>query len=322
MISILGAGPAGSTAAYYLAKNNIDVELIDKQKFPRDKPCAGGLFNPKQFYIDFPFAKKLNGSYIYKAKFYAGKHEAEYESKIPLLETFQRKDLDYKLLQNALKAGAKFKLNKKPGSNTIINATGITAKPPYKKVGLCLVNDFRIKSSIDTVHIHYCFKNSIGYAWLYPKKNYANIGIGCYLPQKNLKQLYEDYINFLEKRKIISHANSSLYSAKLIPFSTVKKPYTKNTILTGDAAGFVRPSTGEGIYFAMCSGKIAADTIINKKQFSWYAAECRRKFGRYMKPAKLTWSRFLLSKAMQYIIKKASRNERFREKIAKSFFRI
>lgn len=42
-VLIIGGGPAGSTAAYFLAKKGIDVTLIDKDKWPRDKVCGGGL---------------------------------------------------------------------------------------------------------------------------------------------------------------------------------------------------------------------------------------------------------------------------------------
>jgi flavin-dependent dehydrogenase len=42
-VAIVGAGPAGSTAAYRLARARARVLLIDKARFPRDKPCGGGL---------------------------------------------------------------------------------------------------------------------------------------------------------------------------------------------------------------------------------------------------------------------------------------
>ena len=42
-VAIVGAGPAGSTAAYRLARSRARVLLIDKTRFPRDKPCGGGL---------------------------------------------------------------------------------------------------------------------------------------------------------------------------------------------------------------------------------------------------------------------------------------
>src|SRR5262245_65303542 len=42
-VLVVGAGPAGSTAAYRLAKAGASVLLADKARFPRDKPCGGGL---------------------------------------------------------------------------------------------------------------------------------------------------------------------------------------------------------------------------------------------------------------------------------------
>ena len=42
-IAVVGAGPSGSTAAYFLAQKNFDTVLLEKNVFPRDKPCGGGL---------------------------------------------------------------------------------------------------------------------------------------------------------------------------------------------------------------------------------------------------------------------------------------
>ena len=134
-ISILDAGPAGSTAAYYLAKNGIDVELIYKVKFPRDKPCAGGLFNPFLYSSEFPYIKEAEGKYIYKAKFYCGKYSAEYTSQKPLLKMFLRKDFDYFLFQKAINEGAKFFINKKPTGITAGYDAYIQAGKIYVRIG-------------------------------------------------------------------------------------------------------------------------------------------------------------------------------------------
>jgi len=42
-VAIVGAGPGGSAAAYFLAKHGLDVLLLDKSEFPRDKTCGDGL---------------------------------------------------------------------------------------------------------------------------------------------------------------------------------------------------------------------------------------------------------------------------------------
>lgn len=320
-ISIIGAGPAGSTAAYYLAREGIDVELIDKSGFPREKPCAGGLFNPLLFYREFPHVKETDGKYILKAKFYCGRYSTEYISREPLLKMVLRKDFDYFLFKKALNEGAGFFINKAPEGDIIINAAGVRGIKNYPRAGIGLVQDFEIKEDIDTVHIHYCFRGIQGYCWLYPKKGYANIGIGAYLPQKNIKSIYEDYIDFLERNKIVSVRGKS-YRAKIIPFAPIKKYYTDKSLIAGDSAGFVRPGTGEGIYFAMLSGKLAAKTIIERRDFSWYDAQCRKEFGEYLKPAKFGWSRLLQSKILEKAIKIGTQDKTFAKMHAEDFFRV
>ena len=49
-IAIVGAGPAGSAAAYFLARGGLDVALIDKAAFPRDKTCGDGV-SPRALHV-------------------------------------------------------------------------------------------------------------------------------------------------------------------------------------------------------------------------------------------------------------------------------
>ena len=42
-VIVVGGGPAGATAAYELATSGINVLILEKEKFPRYKPCGGGL---------------------------------------------------------------------------------------------------------------------------------------------------------------------------------------------------------------------------------------------------------------------------------------
>ena len=71
-VVIVGAGPAGSTAAKYLAEKKLKVILIDKEKFPRNKSCGGGL--PLKVLKQFDYLEKNNliesytyGGYIYSS---------------------------------------------------------------------------------------------------------------------------------------------------------------------------------------------------------------------------------------------------------------
>jgi flavin-dependent dehydrogenase len=64
-VIIVGAGPAGSTAAFFLAKKGFKVLFIDKHKFPRVKPCGGGI--PMAAFKRFSYIEKYNlvDSYCY-----------------------------------------------------------------------------------------------------------------------------------------------------------------------------------------------------------------------------------------------------------------
>src|SRR5215213_486297 len=80
---IVGAGPAGSTAAFRLARAGARVSLIDKSRFPRDKPCGGGLTYRALRLLPFSVA--------------------------PLVVMTQRRRLDAFLVEQAREAGAEFR---------------------------------------------------------------------------------------------------------------------------------------------------------------------------------------------------------------------
>ncbi|MEO1340345.1 MAG: FAD-dependent oxidoreductase, partial [Cyanobacteria bacterium J06635_13] len=53
---VVGAGPAGGSAAYHLAKAGHSVLVLDKANFPRDKSCGGGVSPAIAQWFDFDFA--------------------------------------------------------------------------------------------------------------------------------------------------------------------------------------------------------------------------------------------------------------------------
>jgi flavin-dependent dehydrogenase len=322
-VTVLGAGPAGSTVAYYLAKGGISAELIDRVDFPRDKPCAGGLFNPLGFEKMFPHIKKLEGKDLFRVQYSGGRYSFLYESETPLLRTILRKDLDLFLLERAKEAGARFSVQRNPSCSgeVVIRATGVRRISDYDRAGICMEYDFPTDREIDTIYIHYGFCGIKGYCWLYPKYGYANIGIGAYLPQKDIKAVYESYINHLERQGVVS-VGERRYRARIIPFSPVKDPCFGGSVCVGDAAGFVRPGTGEGIYFAMLSGKIAARMIIENRSSSWYKEECNREFGRYLRSAVACLPRGFLNRVLSKSVRIGGKDEKFRKLLAEDFFRL
>jgi len=90
----------------------------------------------------------------------------------------------------------------------------------------------------------------------------------------------------------------------------------------GDAAGFVNTSTGEGIFFAMLSGKLTAQTLIEGRNFSWYEKRYRQEFGRYLRPTRFIDHERLLLAVMERAIAACRRDDRFKKMIAENFFRL
>src|SRR6266511_3246819 len=108
-VAIVGAGPAGSTAAYRLARAHARVLLIDKMPFPRDKPCGGGLTMRAVRQLPFSVDPVVEDR-ITRARCrlrYGGVIERE-SSQVLCLMT-QRRRLDEFLAGQAIEAGAEFR---------------------------------------------------------------------------------------------------------------------------------------------------------------------------------------------------------------------
>ena len=59
---VIGAGPAGATSAYHLAKQGHSVLLLDKASFPRFKPCGGGVSPAIAQWFDFDFTPVIDNT--------------------------------------------------------------------------------------------------------------------------------------------------------------------------------------------------------------------------------------------------------------------
>lgn len=323
-VIVVGAGPAGSTAAKFLSEKGAKVLLIDKDKFPRDKPCGGGLC---KHITEFDYIKEKiekDSSNFLESICVRGKivspstqHTMDYLSETPLFYNIRRGKFDYELVQFAIDAGAEFLenckvkevfttqekavvklVNSKEFSCEVIvgagGAHGVVAKYLRKKerpnekrgkdIGLAVVEEFEVgKEFIDKVYgkertsvINLKHANLNSYAWVFSKHDILNIGYGGFndeMKRIDIKKEFKNYLDFLKKN---GHLPKWVESKKLkgapIPFiGSMKKAYSDRVVITGDAAGFVSPLTGEGIHYAMDSGKIASEVIskaLEKEDFS------------------------------------------------------
>jgi geranylgeranyl reductase family protein len=305
-VVVVGAGPAGSTAAKVLSEKGVKVLLLDKSKFPRDKPCGGGL--PYRVLNRFNYVKNkdLIESYSYGGVSYSPslKYKGTYKKNDPIAAMVLREKFDSGLAQLAIDSGADFidgktvkdvKISKdktEVDSKIVVGADGvwsIVAKktglsPPKKYLGICILNEYDLGE--DTInsyfgeekmcHIHLNFQGIIGYGWVFPKKQHLNIGIGKISPDTHISKtkidlltIYKNYIKTLKKTKIIPK-NLEIGKCKggTLHIGPLEKTYADRVILCGDASGFLNPLTGEGIYYAMSSGEIAAGVITKALEVS------------------------------------------------------
>lgn len=350
-VIVVGAGPAGSTVAKHLAKSKLSVLLIDKEKFPRIKPCGGGL-TPHIWAIHPEILKYIeNYTYGGRINVWGEKGVLEYHSRSVIGAYCIRKKMDYALVQESIEAGAKFLENEKvidvivqdkcvivktdkqefqclvvcgaDGMNSIVaKKTGLHKKWNFKDVSTCLDVEEEFPEDVikqyfteDYVTIwHMGFNNTKGYGYIFPKKNVINIGYGALTPVRdiNFKKTMLDYIEYCENNKIIPKFNKKEIKSWIYPIcGPLKKIYSNRVLLLGDAAGFVNPLNGEGIHYAMCSGDIAAEVIINsfknndfsKKSLKIYREICMMRFGKYLK--KCVGIQYQNLKAIKYVVRYA-----------------
>lgn len=284
-VIVVGAGPAGATAAYYLTGAGLKVLLLEKKKLPRFKPCGGGISLKFLATLPFDVSRAIKGKvsrirYLYNN---SDPFEAEMDCQLALVN---RRDFDLAIASAAVSAGAELiddlpvnGIDVKNDRIRILTEKGsfeakylIGADGVYTRVGEWsgLVKKRRIGSALEVEltgldHAQTALigfgRVKEGYSWSFPKADFYSVGIGGRHGDKLRSQL-DDWLDCLgykgdRKFKVYGHA---------LPEAVIGAQLQKGKILlVGDAAGLVNPLTGEGIRYAVRSGQIAAAAIIANK---------------------------------------------------------
>lgn len=285
-VIIIGAGPAGSYAAYILAKSKIKVLVIDKYSFPRYKPCAGGLTAKTFNSFDFPISKEVKYSTNTVVTSYKNQIFHNISGNKILTKMVERKEFDDFLIKKAVDSGATFLDGTKvtevtwenaefsvktdreffrckyligaDGTNSIVNRTfNIVERDLY---GFAVeINCPVSKDNIRKFNMTFDFGTvPNGYLWIFPKDEYVCVGV--YTTNKKMKNIQKYLINYIEKLGLVPESEN--FKGHVIPYYGINyKQPDFPCVLVGDAAGFGEYWTGEGIYYAVKSGTIAAEVI-------------------------------------------------------------
>ncbi len=161
------------------------------------------------------------------------------------------------------------------GVNSIVaRASGLHGKWRQTQLMSSVVAECPIRAQDlpdpETIYILFGF-HGLGYGWLFPKGDLVNVGIAGMLSenkQTRIKTIFDEFIQALKTREILAPTfEPTSIRGGLIPIKgMIPKTQTDRLLLCGDAAGFVNAITGEGIYYAMVSGDLAAKTLVQAWQ--------------------------------------------------------
>jgi geranylgeranyl reductase family protein len=318
-VLVVGAGPGGSAAAHALAQSGLDVLLLEKTAFPREKVCGDGL-TPRavKTLVDMGIDTSEANGFIRNRGLRILGGGVKLELPWPELATYPnyglvrpRLDFDDLLAQNAQKAGARLQtltnvtgpvvengrvvgVTTKVGPDKtpvtyraplVIAADGVSArlaiarginKRDDRPMGVAVRRYYESPRHDDDMLESWLELRTPegdllpGYGWVFGVGDgTSNVGLGILNTTKawqdtNYRDLMQRWTSSMpaEWQFDEEHARGQIRGAAL-PMGFNRQPhYADGMILIGDAAGAVNPFNGEGIAYAMESGRIAADVAV------------------------------------------------------------
>ena len=294
---IVGGGPAGSTCARELVRAGLDVVVMDKHVFPRDKVCAGWITPPVVQALCLDSADYAQGRVMQAIRgFRTGMigAETEVETRYDEAASFgiRRCEFDHYLLQRSqarLRLGEPLKTMARDGGAWLVNGelrtplvvgAGGHFCPVARKLGgqpgpaetvvaaqeieFPLPGQERGAYRVDDEVVQFYFCADLkGYGWCFAKGGYLNIGLGREDPHR-LPEHVSEFCRWLQRRGVIPGNLPGKFNghAYLLYPESRRPPTTDGALLIGDAAGLAYPRSGEGIRPAVESGLMAAAAII------------------------------------------------------------
>ncbi len=292
-VVVVGAGPAGSTAAYRLARAGARVLLLDRQPFPRDKPCGGGLTMRavKVLPVDvWPVVEDVITRLDVRSG-YAG-NPVRHRYTRPLAWMTQRRRLDQFLAERAADAGADFQDGvrvrdielgergatvclddgRRIGAEVVIGAdgvNGVSAKAlglsAQRTFGVALEGNAPMTPERERRHRAAMLLELAvvpgGYGWIFPKGDHVNFGVGGFAAEgprmrDHLARLCEQHGARVEELENVRGYRMPLRRSW-------GGAAQGRAVVVGDAAGILDPFSGDGMFEAFTSSEIASEAALD-----------------------------------------------------------
>ena len=294
-VAVVGSGPAGSSAARRLAKHGARVLLLEKASLPRYKTCGGGVVGRARRLLPAGVREAVEREcstaelHLLDADLHFSTHRSR-----PLISMTMRETLDFTLTGMAEAAGAEVRSEcevvgltlhsdrvelrtaREPVWARFVIAADGAISPLATRAGWPetrpLIPALEYEVSVpDAVLERFSgaarFDFGLvpaGYAWVFPKA--AHLSMGVLSTRRGATKLNDFFGRYLQVLDISAHVREIRRHGFLIPVRPRRDTFVRRRVLlAGDAAGLVDPLTGEGISFAITSGRIAAEVVLAER---------------------------------------------------------
>ncbi len=292
-IAIVGGGPAGALCGERLASHGFEVTIFDEH-LAWEKPCGGGLTHKAieayPFLLDDSHPKKI----VYTAELISGGgHRARFEMNHPIV-IYARKVLNGLLLDRAVAAGCKAVCTRVTSVDTDGPQVRLTAGGEERRSDFVVLaagarnqllpettalgtNDLEVTlgyfvpTEEDVLKVKF-LKEFEGYLWSFPRADHLSVGICAKLGQSPTQQLRRHLDDFVHEERI-PMAGARFFS-HVLPSPQAqtirgRRIAGRNWAMAGDAAACVDPITGEGLYYALRSGDLLAQALVEGQPLAY-----------------------------------------------------
>jgi flavin-dependent dehydrogenase len=318
-VLIVGGGPAGSSCAWRLVRAGLEVVVLDKARFPRDKVCAGWItpavvraleldleeygrhltLQPFTGFRTGPFGKELRLIDFGKPISY-GIRRCEFDHY--LLERSRARLVTGHPLTDLRRAPDGWIANGSLHAAVVVGAGGhfcpvarrLNPREEPEDVVVAQEVEFRLDEETaiggevrgEWPELFF-WSDLLGYGWCVQKGQYLNIGAGR-LSRSEFPAAVRQFVNMLEERGFhVGRVRAPWKGhAYLLGATSTRRVVDDGVLLVGDAAGLALAPSGEGILAAVESGLMAAETILHatpdysRDRLAPYVTEIEARFGR------------------------------------------